>query len=748
MQRPLRAPKRSFLKKILSFHDGDSDLQQDQEPKLTEYYNSILHVEKEEKADPAVKIAVDARPVSDNSILRSLLISLDKQEYTALLSAAAGDAILNTKLTALAETTIALVMMSREAKGNKLNFEAYAELFKRTLCCLNSNGTDLHSGYFPMLDCITNLGNEVLQYCAQCSNKGWLYHIIEAEDVSEHLEANHSKIISFLKLNGLVINDTKVPESRYMCLSKSLKSKLSDLGQGSLQRGLIFLKNDLRSRHEVALLLDVSDDEVLEEVVSEPDFNFSTLFLDSNHVLRELECERVFREYASEELALIQPHAFEELLKDLDLLERVPSEKSMVYARTCLVNLDSDFDGMLNLNDFRSFYLDKPTTEIRSYMRCKIGLKMEKKIKKTFDAYVKLGKGRRKENFRDQARVLDNLRFSKLCRDCGFVDDTFLAQHVDVVFMSCTRGNRSMDFDQFLLSLIIIADRSKNLINSIALKLSNMKGPILQGTQPDDVPLHDDKLLYTGVYARGGPDLGAVVPDLKELVHRGGSSSHGFTHTPSSTPKKKTTKATKAESPKLATRGRVSSSGPTTPGRGASLAAVEARHASTENNIRSPKSQPAAFGRCHTPRSALLAHATKRGSRCRHHERESIKDVATTLSNECTSPQSSPASQTEAAEEVDNASSKCMQLSIRESSENFMVIEANQRQGDNSSFQLQMCARETQISMTESPVSCQFFFESTQDTRNNSYDGECFDEGFVRVVFFVAVEDPSESVFD
>ena len=30
-------------------------------------------------------------------------------------------------------------------------------------------------------------------------------------------------------------------------------------------------------------------------------------------------------------------------------------------------------------------------------------------------------------------------------------------------------------------------------------------GPILKGTKVDDVRLHDDKTLYTGVYAHGGP---------------------------------------------------------------------------------------------------------------------------------------------------------------------------------------------------------------------------------------------------
>jgi len=35
--------------------------------------------------------------------------------------------------------------------------------------------------------------------------------------------------------------------------------------------------------------------------------------------------------------------------------------------------------------------------------------------------------------------------------------------------------------------------------------VSESKGPILVGTVADAVKFHDDKSLYTGVYAHGGP---------------------------------------------------------------------------------------------------------------------------------------------------------------------------------------------------------------------------------------------------
>lgn len=41
--------------------------------------------------------------------------------------------------------------------------------------------------------------------------------------------------------------------------------------------------------------------------------------------------------------------------------------------------------------------------------------------------------------------------------------------------------------------------------NDVLAKVASSKGPILRGTKTEKVALHDDKSLYTGVYAKGGP---------------------------------------------------------------------------------------------------------------------------------------------------------------------------------------------------------------------------------------------------
>ena len=62
-------------------------------------------------------------------------------------------------------------------------------------------------------------------------------------------------------------------------------------------------------------------------------------------------------------------------------------------------------------------------------------------------------------------------------------------------------------------------------------KVSESKGPVLTGTKADAVKFHDDKNLYTGVYAQGGPstvDAGnGKISDISQLCDRTGADVRG-----------------------------------------------------------------------------------------------------------------------------------------------------------------------------------------------------------------------------
>lgn len=53
-------------------------------------------------------------------------------------------------------------------------------------------------------------------------------------------------------------------------------------------------------------------------------------------------------------------------------------------------------------------------------------------------------------------------------------------------------------------------------------------GPVLTGTKAQATKFHDDKSLYTGVYAQGGPStVDGKVSDLSQLADRSGADVRG-----------------------------------------------------------------------------------------------------------------------------------------------------------------------------------------------------------------------------
>lgn len=55
-------------------------------------------------------------------------------------------------------------------------------------------------------------------------------------------------------------------------------------------------------------------------------------------------------------------------------------------------------------------------------------------------------------------------------------------------------------------------------------------GPVYSGTKADSVKYHDDKSLYTGVYANGGPStIGGTggISDISQLCDRSSANVRG-----------------------------------------------------------------------------------------------------------------------------------------------------------------------------------------------------------------------------
>lgn len=74
-----------------------------------------------------------------------------------------------------------------------------------------------------------------------------------------------------------------------------------------------------------------------------------------------------------------------------------------------------------------------------------------------------------------------------------------------------------------------MADKKGISIAEITEKVNGAGGPTFAGTKADAVKFHDDKSLYTGVYANGGPSTvdGGKISDISQTCNRGAADVRG-----------------------------------------------------------------------------------------------------------------------------------------------------------------------------------------------------------------------------
>ena len=87
----------------------------------------------------------------------------------------------------------------------------------------------------------------------------------------------------------------------------------------------------------------------------------------------------------------------------------------------------------------------------------------------------------------------------------------------------------SLNFEKALEE---IAKRKGTTKEKVEASVRSHGGPTYTGTKADKVALHDDKSLYTGVYARGGPttvDLGrnGIISDISQTCNREAADVRG-----------------------------------------------------------------------------------------------------------------------------------------------------------------------------------------------------------------------------
>ena len=126
---------------------------------------------------------------------------------------------------------------------------------------------------------------------------------------------------------------------------------------------------------------------------------------------------------------------------------------------------------------------------------------------------------------------MDGRTFLKVIKDSKLADAKLGEAQVGLAFAKCAeRGVKKMKFEQFKNGLAECAIKKGTTEKILEEKIIAHGGPDYKGTKTDAVRWHDDKSLYTGVYAKGGPstvDKGKIT-SISQTCDRTASDVRGI----------------------------------------------------------------------------------------------------------------------------------------------------------------------------------------------------------------------------
>jgi len=137
------------------------------------------------------------------------------------------------------------------------------------------------------------------------------------------------------------------------------------------------------------------------------------------------------------------------------------------------------------------------------------------------------------KSFTGGSSEMDGRQFAKLAKDCKLLDKKLTATDVDLAFAKVKdKAARKINFVQFDHALDTFASKKGVTKNDIIKQIEVSGGPTFQATKAAYNKFHDDKSLYTGVYANGGPsnvDVGGngAISNIAQLCDRTASDVRG-----------------------------------------------------------------------------------------------------------------------------------------------------------------------------------------------------------------------------
>ena len=103
-------------------------------------------------------------------------------------------------------------------------------------------------------------------------------------------------------------------------------------------------------------------------------------------------------------------------------------------------------------------------------------------------------------------KEIDGKTFAKLAKDCHVINKVCTTTDIDLIFAKVkNHAARKINFLQFTEAIELCAEKRKEDVDTLIFSILAAGGPVFYGTKAEAVPLNDDKSLYTGVYAKGGP---------------------------------------------------------------------------------------------------------------------------------------------------------------------------------------------------------------------------------------------------
>lgn len=126
---------------------------------------------------------------------------------------------------------------------------------------------------------------------------------------------------------------------------------------------------------------------------------------------------------------------------------------------------------------------------------------------------------------------MEGKTFAKFAKDCKVLNKKLTGTDIDLIFAKVKdKTARKINYAQFVAGLELCAGKRGEDMAAMEAHVLEAGGPTFTGTKAGPNKFHDDKSLYTGVYAQGGPTNvdKQNTNDLSQLADRSSADVRGI----------------------------------------------------------------------------------------------------------------------------------------------------------------------------------------------------------------------------